>query len=122
MVKSVSMKQVFNEATNRCSGAQLPSRPLNSGGAFTATGGNHKVDLSWTNPSDSDFVEVEIRRSTQGFPATPTSGNHVYNCACQSYQDTGRTNGTTYYYSIFARDEVPNYSTAATDSATPPNP
>jgi len=89
---------------------------------FTATGGNHKVDLSWTNPSDSDFVEVEIRRSTQGFPATPTSGNHVYNCACQSYQDTGRTNGTTYYYSIFARDEVPNYSTAATDSATPPNP
>jgi subtilisin-like proprotein convertase family protein len=86
---------------------------------FSATAGDGQVVLNWTNPSDSDFAEVEIRRSTSSAPNTESDGTSVYSGILTTYTNTGLTNGTTYYYSIFAKDEVPNWSSGANDSAAP---
>src|SRR5688572_4327638 len=93
-----------------------PPGPVTS---FTATGGDGQVSLNWTNPSDPDFANVQIERSTTGFPPTPGSGTTVYVGAGTSFTDTGVVNGTTYYYSAFARDTSNNTSSSAQASATP---
>ncbi len=87
--------------------------------SFTATPGNGQVSLSWSNPSDSDFEGVKILRKTGSYPTSHTDGTTVYNNDGTSYTDTGRTNGTTYYYKAFTYDEVPNYSSGSSASATP---
>src|SRR6185503_19114928 len=85
---------------------------------FTATPGDTQVSLSWINPT-GDFTGTMIRFSTTGYPGSPTGGTLLYQGAGTSTTHTGLTNGVTYYYSAFAYDEVPNYSGAATASATP---
>ncbi|MDO8684395.1 MAG: putative collagen-binding domain-containing protein [Armatimonadota bacterium] len=84
---------------------------------FTALGGVGQTTLSWQNPGDSDFAGTMIRYSTSDYPVGPTDGSLAYNGTSTSYVHFGRTNGTRYYYSAFAYDEVPNYSTAANAGA-----
>ena len=92
-----------------------PAAPSN----FSTTTGNAQVVLSWTNPSDSDFAGVMLRRKTGSYPASVTDGTEIYSGSSTSYTDTGLTNGTTYYYSIWAKDAVPNWSSANQVLAVP---
>jgi len=91
--------------------------------ATNAVAGDNQVALTWTNPGDEDFAGVKVLRKTNSYPANSSDGTLIYNGANQSYIDTNVSNGTTYYYAIFAYDEVPNYSTVdgdgAKDTATP---
>ena len=86
-----------------------PPGPVTS---FTATAGDTQNSLSWVNPG-GDFAGTMIRFSTAGYPGSPTGGTLLYNGTGTSTTHTGLTNGVTYYYSAFAYDEVPNYSSAA---------
>jgi hypothetical protein len=86
---------------------------------FSAEAGDAQVVLSWINPTDSDFAGVIIRRSDSDYPQTHEDGDLVYDGTDETYTDSGLTNRTTYYYSAFSYDEVPNYSNAAQVSATP---
>ena len=86
---------------------------------FTAMAGDEQISLSWTNPTDADFAGVKILRKTGSHPTTPTDGTVVYDGTGTSTTDTGLTNGTTYYYTAFSYDGVPNYSAGATTSGTP---
>jgi IPT/TIG domain len=84
---------------------------------LTATVETNSVHLAWTNPTDADFAGVMIRRNPGASPpANPTSGTLVTltDPKTDSYVDAGRTPNTKYAYSLFAYDEVPNYSSAAT--------
>ncbi|MBI4083652.1 MAG: Ig-like domain-containing protein, partial [Candidatus Lambdaproteobacteria bacterium] len=88
--------------------------------AFTATGEDGQVLLAWTNPADADFTGVTLRRSETGYPATiadgadvSTTGANVTPGQAASLVDAGLTNGTTYYYTAFAHDAVPNYASGA---------
>ncbi len=94
----------------------VPPGPVSN---FTVTAGDSQNALSWINPGDADFADVRVQRATTGFPPTPTSGTNIYIGAGQNYTDTGLTNGTTYYYSVFARDTSGNYSGPAQGSGTP---
>ena len=90
---------------------------------FTAIAGNGKIFLSWMNPSATnpinfDFAGVKIIQ-TGSNPPSPTDGTEVYDSTGTSYTDTGLTNGTTYFYTAFAYDEVANYASGAQDSTTP---
>jgi len=101
------------------SGKPFDTVPPGSVTGFTVTPGDSQNTLNWTNPSDSDFSNVQIQRSTSFFPADSTQGTTVYIGGGQSYLDSGLTNGTTYYYSVFAKDTSGNFSGPAQASGTP---
>ncbi|RJR27411.1 MAG: DUF1566 domain-containing protein [Desulfobacteraceae bacterium] len=96
--------------------------PPGNVGNFTAAAGNGQVTLSWSNPPDSDYAGVLIRRKTGSYPTGTSDGTEIYRGTGTSKSDTGLANGTTYYYKAFSYDEVPNYSSGVTASTTPEPP
>lgn len=99
------------------------------------TPGDAQVALNWTNPGDSDFNQVVILRNTASISdapaegATYVQGNTIgtsvvrYAGSATSSTDTGLSNGTGYYYKVFARDNCGNYSTGVeTGPQTPSAP
>lgn len=100
-----------------------PSTPTNFSASDTGDNDNQIV-LNWNNPGDSDFSAVVIRRDTSDYPSSTTSGTSVYTGTASTYTDASSdsrqmTNGTTYYYSIFAKDTYGNVSSRAIASGTP---
>lgn len=108
--------------------------------AATATAGNTQVSLGWTNPGDGDLNSIVVLRKTGGAVAdTPVEGSTYIvgntigasTVACvvtgspptNSCTDTGLTNGTAYYYLIFAKDSNGNYSaTGVVPTGSPATP
>ena len=79
------------------------------------------ISLSWTNPTDTDLSAIVIRRANGvTAPTTPTSGTEVGDLSLldTSFADEGLTPGATYSYAVFAMDNVSNYSTRVTISAS----
>jgi C1A family cysteine protease len=90
---------------------------------LTASEGDGQATLRWTNPGDADFAGVRIVYSTVAYPSGPMEGE-VANpggtpAPADSFVHASLTNGTTYYYSVFAMDAAPNYSAAANAYAIP---
>jgi hypothetical protein len=80
------------------------------------------ITLNWINPSTTDFMGTKIRFKTTGFPTGPTDGVEIADLpnapsTADTFTHTGLVQGTTYYYAVFAHDELPNYATAAPGSA-----
>ena len=85
----------------------------------TATGSD--LSLSWTNPTDSDFAGVMIRRAVgPTAPATPAAGVLVTSTAATatSFTDTGLAGDTMYSYALFAFDQAKNKAPGADATAT----
>lgn len=76
---------------------------------LTATGGNGQVSLSWTAPATGGVAinEYTLKRGT----------TVIYTGANRTFTDTGRANGTSYSYSVYATNNVGDGS-ADTASAT----
>lgn len=92
---------------------------------LTATAGNAVVQLSWTASSDtSGILRYNIERSTTA-SGGPYAALATVNGSTISYQDSGLTNGTTYYYRVSATDQSPAANTSPLStyaSATPAAP
>lgn len=105
----------------------------------TSTPGDTKVTVNWTNPSDSDYATTTVFRATSTIGslrptegvsyATGTAITATTTVACVvggglgaavGCTDTGLTNGTTYYYKIFAADAYANYSTPGVETSSTP--
>ena len=78
--------------------------------AFSATGGDGQVSLSWTANGEPDLLRYELSRD--GVPIATVTGT-------TSYVDGGRTSGTTHSYALVAVDTSGNSSAPASASATP---
>jgi|GEM_PF-3130567 len=78
--------------------------------ALSAVAGDSSVSLSWTNPSTEDWAGTLIKRNTSTYPTEYWHGEEVYSGTGTSVVDEGRANGTAYFYTAFAYDEVPNYT------------
>ena len=87
--------------------------------AFAAASNNGSIDLTWTNPTDADWTGTKILYKTTGYPTGPTDGSVLYDGMGASLAHNSLTNGVRYYYSAFAHDWIPNYSTAADVATTP---
>jgi len=71
---------------------------------------NDKIKLTWTNPDCSDFRGVYVVRNRFHIPKNHLDGDKIY--AGQdnyTYDDFGNKE-IAKYYSVFAYDNVPNYS------------
>ena len=79
---------------------------------LSATIGDSEVVLTWTNPTDDDFVGLEI-----GY--TPGDGAITIDEVVATYTVTGLTNDTEYTFTVQTRDAVGNISTGVTITATP---
>ena len=94
-----------------------------------------RLNLNWTANTASDLNHYNIYRgTTNGFPVTlgvtPPTATTTNPPTANSYQDTGLTPSTTYYYKVSAVDNTGNiglYSspdqsatTAAASDTTPP--
>jgi hypothetical protein len=86
---------------------------------LAAAAGSGQAVLTWTNPADADFQGVMIRRSTGSAPSATTDGALVYNANGTTFPDMGLIDGTRYYYTAFAYDTVPNYSSGVSDDVVP---
>jgi hypothetical protein len=76
---------------------------------FAAASGNGKVVLTWINPGDPDFTGIKIIRKTGSSPASHTE-SAVFTGTDVRFVDTGVTNESVYYYTIFSHDDKNNYS------------
>jgi len=86
---------------------------------LSAIASSTEIILSWTNPSDSDFAGVLIRRSQESAPASISEGIQVMKEKATTFTDANLTSGLTYYYSLFTYDHSGNYSTAVSITITP---
>ncbi len=131
----------YDEVPNYSSGAPIDETPAGvdeiqpaAVTVFNATAGDGEVALSWINPADADFAGVIIVRSESTISWTPAVGTayteddevvtgvvveFVGTNSDTAYTDIEVVNGTTYYYKVFASDEVPNYSSGVETSAMP---
>ncbi len=124
----------YDEVPNYSSGASASGTPADGAAPASVSGFNAfrsdgSLNLTWTNPSTSDFAGTLVRYSTSTAPSSPTAGKVVPNGnnglfaggpgTAGNFTHSGLTNGTTYYYSAFAYDEVPNYASHTSASGTP---
>lgn len=87
---------------------------------FTATGGGSQVALSWSAVTNRSFYQID-RATNSGF-TTGVALDISPGQTTTSFTDTGRTDGTTYYYRIKALGRVrykdsANYATANATAA-----
>jgi len=120
-----------NEVSWSSSSADTTS-PLDVKG-FSATSNDvDQINLTWTNPTESDFVGVMIRyKAIEGtectdsdYPANYTDGELVGDFpgelgASGSYVHSGLNPSLRYCYSAFSYDSYRNYSNTAHTSAQP---
>ncbi len=105
---------------------------------LTPTVGNAQVSLAWSNPGDADFQQVYIycKTATMGSGEAPTEGadpavdatacdgtaRMKYKGTASPQSITGLTNGTLYFFRVYARDTSGNYTAHVSTeevSATP---
>jgi len=91
---------------------------------FRVLGKDGKIQLSWVNPSDNDFVGVRIRFRSDRFPTDINDGTLLGDISGDPDQQmtmdhTGLTNGVTYYYLAASYDGSGNFHTTVFVSAAP---
>ena len=94
--------------------SSTPTAPTTPTG-FTATGGNTQIGLSWNPVSNATSYNLYRSLTAGGEGTTP----YKTNITTASYNDTGLTNGTTYYYQVTAVNNLGESPKSVEASATP---
>lgn len=116
-VNNLGVKSVYVTTTRAASGDDTaPATPT----ALAITAGINTATLTWVNPQDLDFSNVEIQRKkgSQAYASIATvSGKRG---AAASFTNSGLDNDTQYYYRVRAFDYSGNFSplTSAVNATT----
>ena len=94
----------------------VPAAPA----SFTATGGDGRVDLAWTDPSNSQITAYQYRQKVGSGSWNPDwtdiSGSSA---TTTSHRVTGLTNDTAYTFEVRAKAGTTVVGPASSDTATP---
>ena len=102
---------VTGSMSSAVSGDTTPPAQVN--GLAVTTASSTRLNLNWTANTDSDLNHYNIYRgTTNGFTVTlgvtPPTATTTNPPTANSYQDTGLTPSTTYYYKVSAVDNAGN--------------
>lgn len=88
---------------------------------LNATAGDGENNLTWTANSEGDLAGYNLYRSTAS-PVAINGGNKVNTLLLTgtSYNDSGLTNGTPYFYALTAVDNSGNESVASAEATATP--
>ncbi|TAK04250.1 hypothetical protein EPO34_03855 [Patescibacteria group bacterium] len=88
---------------------------------LSVTAGDAQNQLSWTNPPDGDLSSIRVIACTNEAPSSPTDPDCtvVSSSLASSFTHTGLSNGTTYFYGVFAVDAVGQFSSGTLGQGTP---
>ena len=99
--------------SSEVSATPMAAPPPVAPSGLNATAGNAQVSLAWNASSGATSYNVK-RATTSGGPYTKVAGP-----ATTSDNDSGLTNGTTYYYVVSAVNSTGESANSAQVSATP---
>ena len=87
---------------------------------LSITEGDEELTLSWTNPTDEDLSGILVLQCLSGYPTGPTdtSCTSVSTALVTSLLLLDLTNGTTYYFGVFAYDSAGQFASGALVSGT----
>ncbi len=80
---------------------------------LTAVSKPDGIQLSWVNPADPDLSSVRVMRSEKTFPRNSSSDDLVYEGKGQAFLDKNVVAGKTYFYSVFAKNNLGKTSNGA---------
>lgn len=86
---------------------------------LTATPGDQQASLDWNDNVEPDLDGYNVHRSTTSGTGYAKVNSSLV--ATSDYTDTGRANGTTYYYVVTAVDTSANESAFSTEASTTPS-
>ena len=94
--------------------------PVNVSG-LSAQEGDGTITLTWENPGDEDLAGVLILVCTNEYPDGPTDEDcdEVFDGLAETYEDSGLTNNTAYYYGVFSYDDAGQFASGALVTASP---
>jgi len=86
-----------------------PSNPTN----VKATPSPGGVTISWNNPTEEDFDYIRVMRNTDRNHSSPYIGRVAYEGNGTYFTDGNVKLNNKYFYTLFARDRIGNYSSGA---------
>src|SRR5579884_3869276 len=92
-----------------------PAAPTN----VQATAQDQAATVSWAAPPSNGGDPV-TSYTAQVINADGSTASSPYTCNCSSYQATGLTNGKTYYFRVYATNDIGNGPAAQSNSVTLP--
>ncbi len=114
----------LNEATSSdATFTTVANPPPGNVTGLTVKPGDGQNALAWVNPTDADLAGVRVISCTGSAPTGPTDTASpcavVFDAAGTSFTQTGLSNGTTYFYGVYAKDTAGQYATGALASGQP---
>jgi hypothetical protein len=80
---------------------------------FSYQTGEENINLTWENPEQDNWAEVQIFKSEKFYPQNPSDGELVFKGKDISFNDINIKEGVDYYYTAFTVDKNGNYSSGA---------
>ncbi|MDD5146511.1 MAG: hypothetical protein PHN39_02120 [Candidatus Pacebacteria bacterium] len=80
---------------------------------FSYQAGERNINLTWGNPKQGDWEEIQIFKSEKFYPQNPNDGELVFKGKEVSFHDINIKEGVDYYYTAFTVDKNGNYSSGA---------
>ncbi len=93
--------------------------PVSEPSILNAAGDDKEIIFSWRNPQEVSFIRTIIVKKASSYPASPNDGQVVFEGHGETFTDTDLTDGTTYYYTVYAYDHAKNYSSGVKVSLAP---
>ncbi|MEK7213799.1 MAG: hypothetical protein AAB637_01635 [Patescibacteria group bacterium] len=84
---------------------------------FKATARENNIMLTWKIPEDSNIDSVVIIKSDKFFPGDINDGEIIFEGNAENFIDYDVEVGKRYYYAIFAKNSLGNYSSGALATA-----